>query len=370
MRILHTGDVHLDTPFTGLSFAVAEQRRRDVRASFSAMMKYAHDTDVDMVIISGDLFETSFATRETVAILRRDFSMLSCPVVIAPGNHDPANANGIWSKDLFPENVFVFRSPNITKFSFDELNCDVYGWAFTSSNMTTCPIEGHHPENRSRINILAAHCDITSPLSNKCPVSAATLRDFGADYCALGHIHNPEAANRTLGGAGLYCGCPEGRDFGECGVKGALIADVEKRQVSVNFKRFCKKIYRREEINVDGVCDHAELSGLIEKTVYEKGITGDTLLRVSLTGSVDPSLVIDTKALAQNVIGPFYTEVCDETVPLWNGDMLSCDRGIRGEVYRTLLPSLESPEPTVRARASKALRYALAALNGGNLSDM
>ena len=95
MKIFHTGDVHLDSPFSLLGAKQAEERRRDARESFSSMMRYAKEWGADMVIISGDIFETSFVTRETVALLRRDFSMLDCPVVIAPGNHDPAPVNGI-----------------------------------------------------------------------------------------------------------------------------------------------------------------------------------------------------------------------------------------------------------------------------------
>lgn len=369
MKILHTGDIHLDSPFSGLSASAAEERRRDVRETFSEMMRYAKDNEVDMVIIAGDLFETSFVTRETVAILRRDFSMLDCPVIITPGNHDPAEENGIWSKNLFPDNVYVFTTPSLTHFSFDSLNCDVYGWAFTSSNMTECPLQGQHPEDSSRINILAAHCDITSPIGNKCPVSVPVLRDFGAEYCALGHIHNPEAANKALDRAGLYCGCPEGRDFGECGTKGAMTVQVDKQSVSAGFRRFCKKVYRREELNVDGASDYTEIADKLRAFVSEKGYSGDTLLRVTLTGNVDPALVIDCGALAREVKDTFYTEIGDETVPVWNSDLLSCDKGIRGEVYRTLLPSLESTDKETRARASKALRYALAALNGSSISD-
>lgn len=370
MKIFHTGDVHLDSPFSHLGARLAEERRRDSRESFSAMMRYAKQWGADMVIISGDLFESSFVTRETVALLRRDFSMLDCPVVIAPGNHDPAAPGGIWERNLFPDNVYVFTSPSLTRFSFDFLNCDVYGWAFTSPNMTECPIRGERPEDGSRINILCAHCDTVSSIGKSCPVSPSVLRAFGADYCALGHIHNPENANRALDGAGLYCGCPEGRDFGECGVKGALAVQVEKGTFDADFIRFCKKVYLQRELNVDGASDFSRISEALSDFVSENGFSGDTLLRVVLKGNVDPSLVIDTKSLAEGIKGLFYAEVKDETVPLWNGELLSADKGISGEVYRVLLPSLESSDPKTRERAARALRYALAALNGSNISDM
>lgn len=370
MKIFHTGDVHLDSPFSLLGAKQAEERRRDARESFSSMMRYAKEWGADMVIISGDLFETSFVTRETVALLRRDFSMLDCPVVIAPGNHDPAPVNGIWEKNLFPDNVYVFTSPELCRISFDFLNCDVYGWAFTSPNMAECPVKGRHPEDESRINILAAHCDTVSAISTNCPVSPAALRDFGADYCALGHIHNPENANKSLDGVGMYCGCPEGRDFGECGIKGALAVEVEKGGFNAEFVRFCKKVYLQRELNVDGGADFSQISEAVCDYVAESGFSNDTILRVVLKGSVEPSLVIDTNALADSIKGLYYVEVKDETVPLWNGDVLSANKGMCGEVYRVLLPSLESSDAKTRERAAKALRYALAALNGGNISDM
>ena len=370
MKILHTGDIHLDSPFAGLPAKEAEARRRDVRETFSAMMKYAGDNGVDMVIIAGDLFESGFATRETVARLRRDFSSLSCPVIITPGNHDPADEAGIWKKNLFPDNVFVFTSPELSVFSFDDLNCDVYGWGFSSSVMTKTPLMGQLPEDEKKINILAGHCDTMSPVGNYCPTPTAALRAFGADYCALAHIHNPENANTALTGIGAYCGCPEGRDFGECGPKGAILAEVEKKHHSCRFVRFSKRIYRKETLNTDGAADYSEIESLVTDFCERENISDDTLLRITLTGRVSPSLVIDTDSLAENIRGPFYTEIKDETCPMWDGTDLVSDRGIKGEVYRQLLPRLESADPDERESANRALRYALAALAGENISDM
>lgn len=370
MKILHTGDIHLDSPFAGLPAKYAEERRRDIREAFSGMMRYAKNAGVDMVLIAGDLFETPFVTRETVALLRRDFSELQCPIIITPGNHDPAHENSIWMKKLFPKNVYVLKSPELCRISFDYLNCDVYGWAFTSSNMGTCPLSDKHPMNPDRINIVVGHGDTTSPIGNKCPIPPAVIRAFGADYCALAHLHNPENANSTLAGAAYYCGCIEGRDFGECGIKGAIVADVEKGDVRTQFVRFSNKTYRIEEIRVDGASDMGEISDRMQYFIDENNITSDTLLRIVLTGAVDPALVIDTALLSNEARGPFYTEVRDNTMPTWNGDALMGDRGIRGEVYRELLPALEGADGEEREKAARALRYALASLNGENISDI
>ena len=63
--------------------------------------------------------------------------------------------------------------------------------------MKGCPIEGKAVDG-DMINILCAHGDTASPLSQYCPIAPAAISSFGADYAALGHIHSPEAANKAL----------------------------------------------------------------------------------------------------------------------------------------------------------------------------
>ncbi|MBQ3528076.1 MAG: exonuclease SbcCD subunit D [Clostridia bacterium] len=369
MRILHTGDIHLDSPFSGMDVGKAESRRRELRETFIRMMRYAADEKLDMVIIAGDLFDGAYVTRETVACLIREFSRLSCPVIIAPGNHDPADEQSVWQKTVFPENVHIFKSNKTEKFSFDDLECDVYGYGFVSARETNCLLWGS-VEDESRINILAVHGDTTSPLSSNAPLPVAVIRSFGADYAALGHIHNPAAANATLSDVGAYCGCPEGRDFGECGEKGAIVAEITKDGTKKEFVRFSKRVYIWDTLNIDASGDMGQIMSKVSGYIESKGYGNEVLLRLTLTGSVEPSLVINTAHLCEAAGPLFHLEVEDATSPTWNADTLLSDMGIRGELYRTLLPDLESADREKRDRASLALRYALAALSGEDISDI
>ncbi len=369
MKILHTGDLHLDSPFAGFDISRAERRRRELRETFSRMMRYANEAAVDMVVIAGDLFDSAFVTRETVALLCREFSALSCPVVIAPGNHDPYTAGSVWEKTAFSENVHIFKDSGLERFSFDSLGCDVYGYAFTSAYETECRVGGRviDPE---RTNILLCHGDVTSPISKYAPLPVAAIRAFGADYAALGHIHNPQATEAPLNGLGAYCGCPEGRDFGECGEKGALVIEIDKNLVSIEAVRFSKRMYVTHTLSIDGAEDMASISAAIDRCIYENGEGEEHLVRITLVGSVSPSLVINTQALSENTRGLFYLEIEDATSPTWNAELLLRDRGIRGELYRTLLPDLESEDEGKRKTAGLALRYGLAALSGEDISDI
>ncbi len=369
MKILHTGDLHLDSPFAGLDISRAERRRREMREVFSRMMRFAKESAVDMVVIAGDLFDSAFVTRETVMLLCREFSALSCPVVISPGNHDPYTAGSVWEKTAFPENVHIFKDSSLQRFSFDSLGCDVYGYAFTSAYETECRLGGRVIDP-DRINILLCHGDVTSPISKYAPLPPAAIRAFGADYAALGHIHNTQATEAPLKGLGAYCGCPEGRDFGECGEKGALMIDIGKDVTAVDFVRFSKRVYESHNLNVDGAEDMSSVSAAIDSFVKGCGFGEEHLLRINLIGSVSPSLVISTEALSENTRGLFYLEIEDSTSPTWNAALLAGDRGIRGELYRTLLPDLEGEDSEKRKTAALALRYGLAALSGEDISDI
>ena len=70
LKILHTGDIHLDSPFSGLDARRSEIRRAELRSTFSSLMTYVRDNSIDLLLITGD-----FLTR---ALLRKRLSQLSC----------------------------------------------------------------------------------------------------------------------------------------------------------------------------------------------------------------------------------------------------------------------------------------------------
>lgn len=369
MKILHTGDIHLDSPFAGLSPETAKKRRAELRAAFSDIITYVRTQSVDLLLIAGDLFDKNYVTRDTVALLRQAFSSLDCPVVIAPGNHDPADEKSIWmKKDIFPKNVFIFQSANLSSFFFEKLNCRVYGYAFEQSSLRTCPLEGKAVENPDEINILCAHGDTTSPISSYGPLPAGALENFGADYCALAHIHNPDNATAALTVPGAYCGCPEGRDFGETGIKGAVLVTLDKEHLQLERIRFCRRIYEQRALNADGAAEQGDVLAAVRALIQNEAFGDDVLLRIILQGSTAPEFSIDTSALAEAAgEGLFHLEIRDETVPTWNADLLQQDHGMRGELYRVLLPRLENADSMERETGSRALRYAMAALAGESL---
>lgn len=373
IKIIHTGDIHLDSPFSGLDVKRAEIRKNELRASFATMMSYAKKNAVDIVLIAGDLFESEFVTRETVSLVVREARGCSAEIFIAAGNHDPVSETSVYVKEgIFPENVHIFRGEALEKISIDRLGVDVYGYSFESKYMTENPFDGKTVDDPERINILVGHGDTRSADSVYCPVTERMIREFGADYTALAHIHNPSDPKRVGNAVWAFCGCLEGRDFGECGPKGALLVEIEKEgvpEINVRRLRFSRRRYERDEISVDGAQTREEIVSAINSYITERGYGSETLLSLTLRGAVPASLVINTDDIARSIGGLFFFELADGTRVEESFDELAADGTVRGKFYKELAPLLEGDDEEAKARAQRALKYGLAALCGNNIVD-
>ena len=64
MKIIHTADVHLDSPLAGV--ADGKLRRRELLRALSNVAEYAKNNGVQAVIVAGDLFDENSVSSETV----------------------------------------------------------------------------------------------------------------------------------------------------------------------------------------------------------------------------------------------------------------------------------------------------------------
>lgn len=371
LKILHTGDIHLDSPFAKLDARRAEIRRAELRDTFSHLITYACENGIDLILIAGDLFDREFVTRESIAFLQKEFARFENPIVVAPGNHDCFSLESIWTKNLFPENVHVFSEATLQCFSFASF--DVYGYAFTSPEIHTCPLTGHTVQDVNRINLLCVHGELGVPLSPYCPISRGDLAAFGADYAALGHIHNPPEAEKRDGTVFAYCGCLEGRAPDEIGPKGAVLVEIEKDDRAVDVRtqrlRFSRRRYETENIDCTGADTMTEIEGRIRTVIEKRHFGDDVLLRAVLGGAVSPSFVPDPHLLETRFPQLFSLEILDETVPAISAHEYENDRTVRGEFYRILAEKIENGSPEERRIAAMALRFGLSAVAGENIIE-
>ena len=369
VKILHTGDIHLDSPMSSLHLAAAEAARDKHRQTFRKMMQYAIDEKVDMLLISGDMFDGKYITKQTKDMLISCFAEFAKPVVIAPGNHDPYYSVSIYKDGSLPKNVYVFSSDELQIFDFEQLGVSVYGYAFLTPSLTHSPLAQAEHSNQSTCNtrILCAHADINAPISNYGPVLVEDIEKFDFSYAALGHIHNPPTINSSNTVIN-YCGFLFGRSFDELGEGGAYLVSIDGDKTNVEKVSFASHRFIKEELDVSGAKDNGEITERISAHVSKNGYGKDISLCLSLVGTVPIELLINKTVLEKSDTELFELKIKDLTTPVPDNEYLKNDPSLRGEFYRNLLPSLTSEDIATRKLASEALYLGLCAIDGINVT--
>lgn len=366
IKILHCADIHLDSPFSLSNVQKANARRALQRGMFTSLMLYVRTEKIDIMLMPGDIFDTEYVTKDTAALMVKEFEAApDCRFVIAPGNHDPYNESSPYARIKFPSNVYIFNSPSVAKFSFDDISTDVYGFAFTCDAMTVNPFADVTVSDPDKINIMCCHGDMT-PSSRTCPISVSDIENSGFDYVALGHVHNADGVHKAGSTYYGYSGCPEGRGFDECGKKSVIIGRLSKTDgvFTGEFaqKPSTKRRYEKIQVDVSGCEDTSEVLSLVNQAIKENLFDADTSARVILTGNVPSSLLISEKTIAQAINGLFYIEVKDKTSPEFDSDALESDPTLKGAFYQLLKDKLNSENEDERTCARNALRLGLSAL--------
>ena len=374
LKVLHAADVHLDSPFTKENIRLAEMRRGEQRAAFVDLMMYARENGVQLLLLPGDLFDHLSPAPQTVEMFERELRAAAergCEIFIAPGNHDPYVPGGLWDKLDLPENVHIFRSEQPEAVDLPDLGVTVWGYCFKEGSVPPDPFAADYTFRPDRMNILLAHADLYSA-SGDCPVTTAEIRASGFDYVALGHIHKGSGLRKEGDTYYAYPGCLEGRDFGECGEKGALLALMEKKEgvfkMEATFRRFSKRRYEQTALDVTGMESTEQVTEALSKAVKEQGYGEDTLLRTVFTGRAKPALRLHGNAFRALSDRLCQLEVKDQTFPEASEEDLAGDPTVRGEFYRLLLPLFREGTDAEKEQAALALRFGLAALDGNDVT--
>src|SRR5215831_5988446 len=102
LKILHTADWHLGRRFPSFS---DEDERKLTRSRIEAvdrLLGLAESFSVNAVLCAGDLFDEPAPPESWWRELARLFERRKWhdrPVFLLPGNHDPLEANSVWSAD-------------------------------------------------------------------------------------------------------------------------------------------------------------------------------------------------------------------------------------------------------------------------------
>lgn len=400
LRFLHCADAHLDTPFSVDDLENADVRRAELRSAFSSMMLYIRQNRINLLLIAGDLFSHAFLTRETMALLRREFaSVPDCQIVIAPGNHDFYTDDSFYASADFSENVHIFKDdvPACHTFAATDDNgnvcsVEVWGFANTAPVMNGYEVLGGWKPGEKKTGVyrlFVGHAALAGgraedPALGEAPIlKKEQLAAAGFDYCALGRYHTTDgirrievktAAGKTRTTYFSYAGCLVGRGFAESGGRGAVCGTLDFDEkgdtvFSVRRLRIARRRYECLEVDLDTVPDTQKTdAGLphvfadaLRQAVAEKKMAApdrDTALRLTVSGVLPADLLLSEERIA-SALGPLASlTLIDRTTP---GGIaaLASDPTLRGAYVQALADQLQSDDPTLRETAALALRLGM-----------
>ena len=222
MKLLHSGDWHLDSPLQGRSESQASLLRGELLKIPEKLCALCKEERCDLVLLSGDLFDGAY-TQATYRVVYDALERMGVPVFIAPGNHDFISPDSPYEKESWPENVHIFKKQQVQWVDVPHLGLRVYGGGFESMDCESL-LEDVRAEG---LAVGVFHGDPTQVNSPYNPVTKAQVAASGLAYLALGHVHKADAfqAGNTLC---AWPGCPVGRGWDEEGEKGALIVSLEE----------------------------------------------------------------------------------------------------------------------------------------------
>ena len=278
LKILHSADWHLDSPFAGFSQEQRQFLKEEQRKIPGLIAQLCIREACDMMLLAGDIFDQE-PTRETLDNLKRELENCGVPVLIAPGNHDFCNSGSVWLSEQWPENVFVFTG-RLESVTIHGLDCRIYGAAFRSMD---CPalLEDFRAQGDEKYRIAVLHGDPMQRNSPYNPITNAQVANSGLDYLALGHVHKA-GAFRSGDTLCAWPGCPMGRGWDETGEKGVCIVTLgeESRIQAVSLPTL--KFYDLEaEVRGDAA---AAVDAVLP------AVPGKDFYRITLTGSGDLDL--------------------------------------------------------------------------------
>lgn len=206
--VVHSSDLHVDHDYT------ARMHGGDGTGGLVSVLTAARSAKADVVVLAGDTFDCH---RLPAALLERAASVIAAsamPVVLLPGNHDPAVADAVYHHGALAElpNLHVLGVRHEQAVLFDELALEVWGRPHLDYG-DMIPFETIRPR-RSRWQVAMAHGhyvpepDRTTQPRPSWLIGDQELAATGADYVALGHWNRPaKVGNGTV--AAYYSGSPE-----------------------------------------------------------------------------------------------------------------------------------------------------------------
>ena len=366
IKILHTADIHFDTPFSGMTPKEALKSKEELKQVFEKIIKMTLGKEIDILLIAGDIFDNLSVNKTTLHFIKNCFETINkVKVFISPGNHDPFNEKSFYSIVDWPSNVHIFEG-DMDSVVLENLNTVVWGVGFNASHVNKSLLKEVKRMDKYN-NIMVIHGEITTTKDGNDynPITEDDIARSNMDYIALGHRHKFSEVKKIGNTYYSYSGCPQGRGFDELGDKGVVSIELKDKFVESKFIRTSIRNYYEKEINIEGCFGYNEVKSKIINEIqsYDRK---NNFYKIILKGELSEEFTLNEDLLWELLKDEFhFVKVIDKSEIKLDMNELIKGYSLKSIFAKKIYERLQSAETDEeRELINLALKIGLQSISG------
>ncbi|WP_353856234.1 DNA repair exonuclease [Bacillus sp. Bos-x628] len=325
LTFIHAADLHLDSPFAGMSSIPSQIFKRLKESTFQStkhMFDLAIEKNVDFVLLSGDVFDESNRSLKAQLFLRKQFLRLQTygiEVFIIYGNHD--HLGGEWTPIEWPENVRVFSSGMPSEHSYyrgEQLVASIYGFSYKERAVYENMTPHYLKTTDATYHIAMLHGTLAGREGHDAyaPFQLQQLVAQDFDYWALGHIHKREVLHEEP--LMIYPGNIQGRHIKETGEKGCYLVHLSEGSEIAEFHSCSDVIFETVIIDITHTAHMTDLVTLIDERIIELKHRGVPFcVKIELIGDAPPYFERTKLDVMEELMSVLHEQEEDEETFVW-----------------------------------------------------
>lgn len=315
MKFLHVSDIHIGmSPDPTKPWS--QDRANDIKETFVDVINKCRYEEIDLLLISGDLFNHQPLTEELDFVNKLFKTIPDTHVVIVAGSQDHIKANSPILNYKFSENVYYFLDKTEIAFIINNKTYIIHGFSYYSIEDPIPIINSIVPEDDKNIHILLAY----GGDSSHCPFDIDKLESRNFSYVALGSKHNHKV---VIENKAYYAGSPEPLDLNDEGDHGVIIAEISehtRRLKKFTFEPLARVSYIPINIRINGSSSEENIIENVTREVINHGL--ENIYKIKINGYRNPDIEITPEIFDKKIR---IVELVDNTIPKYDFVKLSSE---------------------------------------------
>ncbi|SER85206.1 DNA repair exonuclease SbcCD nuclease subunit [Gracilibacillus ureilyticus] len=323
ISFIHCADIHLDSPFKGMSHLtdqIIDQVRNSTFEAFEQLIELAIEKKVDFILIVGDLFDREDQSMKAHMTVVRGFRRLKdhgIQVFLSFGNHDHIKSQTFPRN--YPDNVFIYEKEQVEVMDYlknDQRLAKIYGFSYNNRAVETNMVPQFKREDDGLFHIACLHGtagNMNSDHANYAPFQLNELKQLDFHYWALGHIHKREvlSSNPLI----VYPGNTQARSIKETGDKGCYhVVLSESEDPVIQFCRLDQIQFHKLSVDASKWTDITDAVNEIERYFHKVLQKLDkVLIELNFYGATDKVIKWQKEGHLNDMITLWNEQYADQT---------------------------------------------------------